>query len=392
MKNSAWTAVALIVLVGVAVSGWLAIQHPMKPDPPPREGSRLPPLRPAGSDMPFKMVRSQRPGAMDTSFHITAVVPASQADDLNEVLRRADEAARLVESRINHFDPKTELSRFNAAPAGVLMPLSPMTGKVLAISRQLYDQTEHAFDVTALPLITLWKMWKDPQRLPGEAEIRAACGRSRWDYIELSEQGARKSLATACFDLDGIAKGYAIDLAAEQLIAGGCVGGIVEIGGDLRCFGSRPGAEPWRAAVSNPFRPDATTPLLVLAVHDRAVCTSGDYRRFVTVQGRRLSHIVDPRTGMPVDATPSVTVIASKAVIADGWATALSVLGPPGLRLLKNTGIEAMMVAGEKGAARYPRTPGFERYVVESPPDWQTAPAPAQSAADAGWQAGESTR
>ncbi len=166
----------------------------------------------------------------------------------------------------------------------------------------------------------------------------------------------------ARLDLGGIAKGYSIDLAVEALRAAGCAGGMVDIGGDVRTFGRPDDDEHWEIAVQDPFRQGT---LLVLSLNDAAVCTSGNYMRFAEIQGHRYSHIIDPRSGWPAEATPSVTIIGPEATGTDALATAVSVLGPDkGLQLVKGQpGYEAMVVVGEPGSFRMIESDGFARYV-----------------------------
>jgi len=150
----------------------------------------------------------------------------------------------------------------------------------------------------------------------------------------------------------------------------GLVGGLVDVGGDVRCFGRRQDGRAWRVGIRNPFKPEAADLLAMLRVTDRAVCTSGNYFRFVEIGGRRYSHIIDPRPGpnmgMPADAIPSVTVLAPTAAVADAWATALSVLGPEGLALLQHdSGVEAMVVTGGPEDYQTHSTGGLAQFMAE---------------------------
>jgi thiamine biosynthesis lipoprotein ApbE len=248
-----------------------------------------------GSD-DLLMETRPRPSIMSTpQFNLTAVVPAGQADRLDAVFAAAEAAARTVEARMSIYNPASELSGFNAAPAGQSVPLSAETIDVLTQSSVLWEQTQQAFDITVRPLVRLWKQAGKANRLPTPQAIRQAREASRWSYIDILDDAAVKTVATAGVDLGGIAKGYAVDRAVEAMTANGCVGGIVDIGGNLRCFGVKPSRKPWHVGVVNPFRPDSTDFLVVLAVRDKAVCTSGNYNRFQVIDGRHYSHILDPK-------------------------------------------------------------------------------------------------
>ncbi|MBN1553721.1 MAG: FAD:protein FMN transferase [Phycisphaerae bacterium] len=315
------------------------------------------------------MTTSRRPIIMNTfQFNLTAVVPVSAGNRLEEIFDDAEAAARIVEKQMNIYNPASELARLNNAPAGQTVYLSAETVDVLTRSSVFWDQTRGAFDITVLPILRLWKRAETTSRLPTPTELRAARNASRWAYFDLLDTGAIKSVDSAGVDVGGVAKGYAIDLAVASMIRSGCVGGIVDIGGDVRCFGNKPSGNPWRVSVTNPFDPDhpKDNPLAVLQVREGAVCTSGNYRRFRTIQGKQYSHIIDPRAATPVDTYPSVTVVAPDATTADAWATALSVLGPDGLKLLSGTEIEALIVIGTPEKHTYVNTPGMNA-LIESP-------------------------
>jgi thiamine biosynthesis lipoprotein len=305
---------------------------------------------------------------MSTTMHLTAVLPARRARGTDSAFVAAEQAARIVEARMNRYNPDSELSGFNAAPADELVPLSEETMDVLRQSAALYQKTDQAFDITVLPLLRVWQSAAKADRLPSEEQVQAARAESRWAQIELTEQGARKSTATAGVDLGGIAKGFAMDLAVEAMRREGVDGGIVEIGGDLRCFGSKPDGRPWRVQLRDPFVPGAGS--FVLAVRDAAVCTSGNYERGRMIAGQHFSHILDPRLGRPVDTYPSVTVVAGTAAAADAWATALSVLGPDGFALLDGTDLEAMIIVGTPEMYTIHCTPGFSALVAEPVGEW----------------------
>jgi thiamine biosynthesis lipoprotein len=195
--------------------------------------------------------------------------------------------------------------------------------------------------------------------LPTPEDLREARAQSSWDQIQFGPGGVTKSLSSTRVDVDGIAKGYAIDRALEVLQRSGARGGMVEVGGDLRLFGEGPEGGLWTLAIRSPFE---DRPWAELELQEGAVCSSGDYARYLEIGGRRFSHIVDPRTGWPTEATHAVTVVGQDAVTADAWATALSVLGVPGLPLLdQQEGLQAMVVTGGPDDYTVHATPGFRQ-------------------------------
>ncbi len=291
---------------------------------------------------------------MGTTCTLTAVPGPEGVASAEAALRDAEAALRAVEARMSVWIAGSEISRFNQAPAGEDVALSADTLEVLRAARRGAVQTRGAFDVTCGPLIELWRRAGSLDRLPTEAELAGARAASSWRLVHLDEDGARKDSGEARVDLGGIAKGYGTDRAVESLRRAGVEAGVVDVGGDLRCFGHPPDKDRWPVDIRDPFRPGTIGALLV---GDAAVCTSGNYARFAVIEGKRYSHIIDPRTGSPAEAAPSVTVVAPTAMAADMWATALSVLGREGLPLLP-AGMEALLVLGTPEEPRIVCTPG----------------------------------
>jgi thiamine biosynthesis lipoprotein len=302
---------------------------------------------------------------MGTVCTLAAVVEGTDTARAEQALDEAEAALRRVEALMSTWLSDSELSRLNAAGVGEEVPLAPDTRSVLHTARDAARETGGAFDTTVRPLISLWRRAGEDGRLPTEAAVADARAASNWDGIELTEAGARKLTPRAAVDLGGIAKGYAIHRAAEILRRADLDGGLVDVGGDLECFGLPPEGERWPVEVKNPF---SEGNLAKLRLPSGAVCTSGSYARFTIIGGKRYSHVIDPRTGWPADAVPSVTVVAPEALTADIWATALSVLGTEGLRLLPR-GAEALIVLGDESEARAVCTPRFVQLLEEFPPN-----------------------
>jgi thiamine biosynthesis lipoprotein len=165
------------------------------------------------------------------------------------------------------------------------------------------------------------------------------------DKLVLSERGARFSVEGMEVDLGGIAKGFGIETAAQAMRKAGAKSALVVVGGEMRAVGRREDGSPWKVQVRDP-RPGSHEPI-VLRLDDKAVATSGDYARYFRVGERKLSHIVDPRTGWPVANVPSATVVAADAVTTDALATGISMLGPEkAIKLIDSLGdAECMMMA-----------------------------------------------
>jgi len=288
----------------------------------------------------------QPQAVMGTTCTLAAVVPYQRRARAEQTLRRAETALRTIEVRMSTWLTDSEISRFNAAQPDEEVHLSAGSLEILRAAKEAWTQTGGAFDVTCRPLIELWRRAGDEGVLPTESEMSGARAASNWKLIELRETGAVKRAAGAGVDLGGIAKGYAIDRAIEVLRSGEVAGGMVDVGGDLACFGRQPDARLWPVDVKSPFG-------------------SG---RLAQLRGKRYSHIIDPRTGRPAEAAQSATVVAPSAMAADIWATALSVLGREGLSRLPEN-VEALIVVGSQHDCEIICTAGMRDLLEEPLPE-----------------------
>ncbi len=288
---------------------------------------------------------------MDTLVTITvAGLPEPEA---REALAAAFDRLEAVDHEMARVEG-TPLWELNRAGGG---EVSPALAAVLAESLRWARRTAGAFDPTVAPLLDLWDVLQGPHPPPEPLAVEAARSRVGWERIALDPKARTVDLGRTEVDLGGIAKGWAIDRAAEALRAAGAKGFIVNAGGDLYVAGTR-GDRPWRVGIQHPRDPGRF--LRVVAPAEGALVTSGDYERFYEWEGRRIHHILDPRTGYPAPGCQSVTVWAPTATDADALSTAVFVLGPEeGLALLeREPGVEGLVVAAD-GSVR--ETPGFGR-------------------------------
>ena len=257
-----------------------------------------------------------------------------------------------VVAQMSGWRPDSAICRFNAAPAGSWHTLPGEFQAVLDCALEIAEASGGAFDPSMAPLVDLWGFGPVPaaEGTPEPAAIARALARMGWRGLR--PEGDRL-LQPGGMGLDfcGIAKGYAVDLVTEYLVAQGLASFLVEIGGELRGQGMKPDGSPWWVeieAVPGMAAPDAN---FVVALHGLSVATSGDYRRFFEQDGRRYSHTLDPRTGRPVaHDVASVTVLDPSCMRADAWATALFVLGArEGLAMAAREGIPALFVTREEG-------------------------------------------
>jgi thiamine biosynthesis lipoprotein len=302
-------------------------------------------------------VRSDPVGIMGTRCSIVAVIPRSEAEDGSRILRAAERELRRLEGLLSTWIGASEISALNHAAVGAVVPLSPEPLAVLSHAAELYDATDGAFDITALPIIELWRLATEVNVPPDPLTLEVARASSTWQDLELTSSAARKHRSSVRVDIDGLAKGYAIDRATEALARAGAAGGLIEVGGDLRVFGPSPEGGTWPVGIRNPFD-DGVSGRIEL--EEGAACTSGSYARPLVIGGTEYSHIIDPRTGLPVAETASVTVTAPDAATADAWATALAVSGVDGLETLPSgAGIEALIIGGTSENPTAVVTKGF---------------------------------
>jgi thiamine biosynthesis lipoprotein len=219
---------------------------------------------------------------------------------------------------------------------------------VLAAARGVSEASGGAFDVSVAPLVDAWGFGVEKRREVPPPSVLAA-RRASVDYrgfrLDARAGTVTKAAAGVQADLGGIAKGFAVDLAARALDAQGIGHYMVEAGGEVRTRGVNADGQPWRIGVE---QPDAMPQRarLVLPLSGRAMATSGDYRNYFEIDGRRYSHEIDPRTGAPIDhRLCSVTVVAEDCMRADALATALLVLGPDrGVRMAESLGLAAYFI------------------------------------------------
>ena len=207
-------------------------------------------------------------------------------------------------------------------PRAVSKDLFSVVKKALAIA----DATDGSFDPTVGPLTQQWGfLWKD-HRLPKPAELSHTLERVGHDFVKL-DSGAR-TVAFArhgiVLDLNAIAKGFAVDCAIEYLRERGISNAMIRAGGDLRVIGAPPGQNTWSVQIEDPAKRGAHRSI---QLRDAAISTSGSYENFFEVNGQRYSHLLNPRTGMPVRGVLACTVIARTCMESDAWATALFVHG-----------------------------------------------------------------
>ncbi len=241
---------------------------------------------------------------------------------------------------------ESEVSRINAAQTAS-QPLDTRTVELLRVALDVCERTEGAFDPTVAPLVSLWEMAGENNRLPSEEELEAAkslVGFSEW---VLSENILTKPAPQAAIDLGGIGKGAAILALLSYLTSTEADGGLVSFGSNVAVFGNKPDGTPFRVAIRDPREESGTVGSLVMR-EGEILSVSGDYERYVTVNGERYHHLLDPKTGFPASSgLASVAVIVHDGALADALSTALFVMGKDAALALYASGIyefEAILI------------------------------------------------
>ncbi len=292
-----------------------------------------------------------------TQLEMAETVPVKivlYAPDAPTATRAANAAfARIhaLNEVLSDYDPKSELRRLGTATEGGGVDVSEDLWRVLRHARALSERSDGAFDVTIGPVVRLWRRARRQRQLPSAERMRAARQLVDYRLVRLDPQARTVALGRpgVQLDLGGIAKGYMVDEALAVLKKLGINRALVDAGGDMVLGDPPPDRPGWRIGIA-PLQADGP-PDHVLSLCRLAVATSGDTWQFVEIDGRRYSHIVDPRTGLGLTDHSSVTVVAADGMTADGLASAVSVLGPEkGLKLIEDTpGAAALIMRAPKG-------------------------------------------
>ena len=290
---------------------------------------------------------------MGTTYHIRVVGPAAERS--TELQTEIDRLLLKVNQQMSTYDPESEVSRFNAYRGTDSFPVSSHTARVTARALEISALSGGAFDPTVGPLVELWNFGKGRMapRIPTDAEIAERQKRVGYEnlHVQLDPPALQKDLPDLEVDLSAIAKGFGVDVCAEWLVTQPDItGGMVEIGGEVRTFGSKPDGTPWRISILKPVEHTVET-YRVVELESESLATSGNYRNFFEIGGVRYSHTIDPTTGRPVThQLVSVSVLAEDCMTADGMATALTVMGfEKGLALAERLGLATYLIAANDG-------------------------------------------
>lgn len=304
--------------------------------------------------------------AMGTTWSAKWVAPAVPLDP-GVVEKRIVARLEELENRFSSYRPGSELSRFNATGGTDWFPVSAELAQVALEARTISELTGGAFDVTVDPLVRLWGFGPAGRgpALPTAASIAAARNRVGWLQLDarLTPAALRRTSEGVTADFSSIAKGFATDVLSALLADSGAANHLVQIGGDLRACGRDATGGPWRAGIETPAA-ELSRVAIVVSLRAQALSTSGDYRNFFFQDGRRYSHLIDPRTGWPATgALAAVSVVHASSARSSALATALFVLGPDdGFALAQRLGLACVFLVRDPTGPGYTRraTPEFE--------------------------------
>jgi thiamine biosynthesis lipoprotein len=302
---------------------------------------------------------------MGTFAQVT--VAAVNKQQAQVYIEAAFERMRQINLQMNDHDPNSPISQLSMTAHLRPVEVSPELFGVIETSLHYSKLSDGAFDITVGPETRLWRKMAETGQKPAEEEIAEAKAKVGYEKLTLDKAGRTIQFAVEGMKLDvgAIAKGYAVDLAVGILQEKGVVGGMVDIGGNIRCFGQGPGENgQWFIGLQDPRHEEAI--LMKLRLNNMAVATSGDYRRVVVIDRQSYSHILNPKSAESVKELASVTIIAPTATDADALSTTVSVLGKEkGLVLIRQLGnAEAILITTHE-PDKLIETPGVQGFTIK---------------------------
>lgn len=304
---------------------------------------------------------------MGVPFRI--VLYAANENQASQAVQAAFDRVKHLNSIMSDYEPDSELSRLSkTAGTGKAVKVSEELWPVLVYSQKLARESDGAFDITVGPVVNLWRKARRARQLPPPeviADFRKAVG---YEKLVLNEREHTAALTVPGMKLDlgAIAKGYAADEAIKTLQAHGIRSAFVAASGDIMVSDAPPGKPGWRIEITPLDTPDAPPAKFVLLAH-QALATSGDLFQHIEIEGKRYSHIVNPKSGLGLTDHSLVTVLAKDGKTADALATTISIVGPEhGLNLGRKLGAMAVRMVRKPGDQIEVReTESFKKRYVE---------------------------
>lgn len=297
--------------------------------------------------------------------YATLSVPWRDRTNLDAYTRLMSSVTMQLEKRLSLFVSDSELSLINNRAGMSPVPVSEDTYALLKAVKAYGKMSQGSFDPTVAPLVRLWGFRKDqdPESPPTRETIDATQTLVGYQHMVLTNRTAYLDTLGMRLDLGGIAKGHAVDACYEALATLGVPNFMIVLGGNIRCLGTA-GGTPWRIGIQNPFVADQIVGHIPLP-SGRAVATSGNYEKYVTIKGKRYAHIIDPRSGRPVSGIAGVTVLCPTGLEADALSTACFVLGTDGTRQMldQHPGRDVLFIPDEQ-PLRILVSPGMKQHFI----------------------------
>lgn len=321
-------------------------------------------LSPAAYAAKEKKPATLRGKTMGTYWQVSIAEQAITADKLSGIQIEIEKMLQEINQSMSTYIPDSELMQINTTESGKALEVSAPLRHVLAAGLKISEETDGFYDITVGPLVNIWGFGaKKTQTAPDKAAIDEALAKVGYQSVQLTEQGLTKTKDGVFIDLSSIAKGYAVDEIAAYLAAQGYQNYLVEIGGELRAEGNKFG-RAWRIGVERPQAGKREVEHVIELKGDwRAMASSGNYRNFIDDKGVRSGHIINPKTGYSEQSNLlSVTVLAANCMMADGYATALMVLGEEkALAFAEARGLAVELILADNGGFKVVRNAEFER-------------------------------
>jgi thiamine biosynthesis lipoprotein len=289
--------------------------------------------------VPFRAMASEHEIVVDHDDEAKARAAVDAA--IGEVLR--------IERKYSRYRDDSVVTAINRAAGAAPVAIDAETAALLRYADTCHALSGGRFDVTSGVLRQAWDFKRRPPQLPDPGRLAELCALIDWKAVDWDERGVRLPRAGMELDFGGIGKEYAADRAATLLVGHGVRHALVNLGGDIRALGGQAGGRAWRIGIRHP-RPAPEAAVGVLAeveLHDGAVATSGDYERHFELDGVRYCHILDARSGWPVRAWQSVSVVAPVAVVAGSCATIAMLLEGAAADFLATQGVAWLGVAAD---------------------------------------------
>ncbi|MNB67902.1 Thiamine biosynthesis lipoprotein ApbE precursor [compost metagenome] len=330
----------------------------------------------AACDSSTSAVKTETPAAtvlegktMGTFWRVSIInVDTKRADELRDKIQSQLDAD---DQLLSTYKNDSALMRFNLSNSTSLWPVSEAMADIVTESLHIGYKTNGAMDITVGPLVNLWGFGptKQPEHVPEQAQIDDARARTGLQHLtvinQYGQQYLQKDIPDLFVDLSTVGEGYAADHLATLMAQEGISRYLVSVGGALVSRGLNASDKPWRVAIQKPTDTQNAVQAVV-DINGHGISTSGSYRNYYELDGKRVSHVIDPNTGRPIEHNlVSVTVIAPTALEADTWDTGLMVLGPEKAKqVVRQEGLAVYMITKEGESFKTWMSPQFQGFLV----------------------------